>query len=179
MTRQELYELVWSAPMAAVAEQLGISDKSVTKRCQTHGVPTPPRGYWTQVAINRAAPKPPLEGDPTLTIPTAQDLAYARAAKAGAPATARPTVETLPPNTPSCAVADGSVASLDMAMLRALAADMQAHDAMIALVDRVATRAMRLPAEKARLVLQWVATTRGELVRLDPAAAVLSTLQVG
>lgn len=81
MTRQELYDLVWSAPMRAVAEQLGISDKSVAKRCQTHGVPSPPRGYWTQAAANRVGVRPPLEGDGGKLIPTTKDLAAARDTK--------------------------------------------------------------------------------------------------
>lgn len=48
LTRRELYDLVWSTPMIKLAEQFGLSDVGLTKICDRHRVPTPPRGYWAK-----------------------------------------------------------------------------------------------------------------------------------
>jgi hypothetical protein len=48
LTRQELYDLVWSTPMTKLAETFGISDVGLAKICDRHRVPTPPRGYWAK-----------------------------------------------------------------------------------------------------------------------------------
>jgi len=48
LTRQELYDLVWSTPMTKLAESFGISDVGLAKICDRHRVPTPPRGYWAK-----------------------------------------------------------------------------------------------------------------------------------
>ena len=48
LTRQELYDLVWSTPMSKLAENFGISDVGLSKICDRHRVPTPPRGYWAK-----------------------------------------------------------------------------------------------------------------------------------
>ena len=48
LTRQELYDLVWSTPMTKLAESFGLSDVGLAKICDRHRVPTPPRGYWAK-----------------------------------------------------------------------------------------------------------------------------------
>jgi hypothetical protein len=48
LTRQELYDLVWSTPMSKLAENFGISDVGLSKICDRHRVPAPPRGYWAK-----------------------------------------------------------------------------------------------------------------------------------
>jgi hypothetical protein len=48
LTRRELYDLVWSKPISRLAEELGLSDVGLTKICERHRVPTPPRGYWAK-----------------------------------------------------------------------------------------------------------------------------------
>ena len=53
LTRQELYELVWSTPMTKLAESFGISDVGLAKICDRHRVPTPPRGYWAKKEAGR------------------------------------------------------------------------------------------------------------------------------
>lgn len=53
VTRAELYELVWSAPMRRVAERFGISDVALAKTCRRLGVPTPGRGYWQKVRAGK------------------------------------------------------------------------------------------------------------------------------
>lgn len=63
LTREELYELVWSKPMTHVAKQLDVSDVMVGKLCKEKMVPKPPRGYWANLeSENKVAiyVKPPL-----------------------------------------------------------------------------------------------------------------------
>lgn len=44
LSREELYEKVWSTPRTKLAEELGISDVAITKRCKKLNVPRPSRG---------------------------------------------------------------------------------------------------------------------------------------
>jgi len=60
MTRQELYDLIWSQPAKTIAPNFGISDVALSKLCEKHEIPQPPRGYWAKVAAGRAAAKFPL-----------------------------------------------------------------------------------------------------------------------
>ena len=71
LSRREVYELVWSAPMTAIGRLLGISSVSLAKTCARRGIPTPPRGYWQKVAAGiDLPPRPPLgEVDVELQMP--------------------------------------------------------------------------------------------------------------
>ena len=60
MTREALYELVWSTPSSHLATRLGISDKGLNMRCRKQNIPTPPRGYWLKTAEGKAAARVPL-----------------------------------------------------------------------------------------------------------------------
>ena len=57
MTRSELYEKVWSAPMTRLAKELGVSDVGLAKACRRHDVPAPPRGYWAKLAAGHTPPR--------------------------------------------------------------------------------------------------------------------------
>lgn len=57
ITREELYNLIWSKTKVEVAKDLGISDVAVTKIARKLAVPLPPRGYWI---TKRKRPRPPL-----------------------------------------------------------------------------------------------------------------------
>lgn len=48
LTREELYELVWSEPMRTLAPQFGLSDVGLAKICRRHVIPRPPVGYWAK-----------------------------------------------------------------------------------------------------------------------------------
>jgi hypothetical protein len=50
LTRQALYDLVWSKPMVEVAQDFNMSDRGLAKRCAAVDVPVPPRGYWARKA---------------------------------------------------------------------------------------------------------------------------------
>jgi hypothetical protein len=60
LSREELYELVWSEPMTALAKRFGLSDNGLRKRCKSMDVPTPPRGYWERTKHGHRAKRPPL-----------------------------------------------------------------------------------------------------------------------
>jgi hypothetical protein len=50
LTRQQLYDLVWSRPMTAIAADFGMSSVAFAKYCKELDVPRPGRGYWRQLA---------------------------------------------------------------------------------------------------------------------------------
>lgn len=65
MTRQELYEQVWSQPMRTLAKSMGISDVALAKRCRIANIPVPPRGWWARKGAGKAVkvtllPAPPF-----------------------------------------------------------------------------------------------------------------------
>lgn len=49
LSREDLYELVWSKPMQELAKEFGISDVALAKRCRRLRIPVPGRGYWSRV----------------------------------------------------------------------------------------------------------------------------------
>ena len=53
ISREALYELVWSKPMTSVAKDLGISDVMLGKMCKEQLVPRPPRGYWANLGSDK------------------------------------------------------------------------------------------------------------------------------
>jgi hypothetical protein len=63
LTREELYEKVWSEPMWTLAQSFGLSDVGLAKTCARHKIPVPGRGYWRQKQVGqrvRATPLPKL-----------------------------------------------------------------------------------------------------------------------
>lgn len=48
LTRQELYEKVWSIPMSRLAQDYQMSDVGLAKICKKMEVPRPGRGYWAK-----------------------------------------------------------------------------------------------------------------------------------
>jgi hypothetical protein len=53
LTRQELYEKMWSRPAIALAEEFGISGRGLGKICSRFEIPVPPRGYWANLAVGK------------------------------------------------------------------------------------------------------------------------------
>lgn len=61
ITREELYELVWSTSISAAAKQLEVSDVYLGRVvCRKMDVPRPPRGYRTLRELGRAPDRPAL-----------------------------------------------------------------------------------------------------------------------
>jgi hypothetical protein len=48
LTRQELYDRVWSTPAWKLGPELGLSGRGLAKRCAREGIPVPNRGYWAK-----------------------------------------------------------------------------------------------------------------------------------
>ena len=65
LTRQELFDLLWSTPLRDIAVSLGVSSPTVKKVTIAADIPTPPQGHWARIAAGKAGfPKPqlPLRG---------------------------------------------------------------------------------------------------------------------
>ncbi len=60
LTREELYELVWTVPMQRLAERYGVSDVALAKTCRKLVIPVPPRGYWRRKETGRVPARPVL-----------------------------------------------------------------------------------------------------------------------
>lgn len=60
VTREALYELVWSEPMIKVAPRYGVSSSYLARICALLNVPRPQPGYWNKLAVGRAPKKPDL-----------------------------------------------------------------------------------------------------------------------
>ena len=64
VSRQQLYDQVWSKPIRQLAKEYGLSDVGLSKLCRRHNIPLPPMGYWMKISHGmRPAilPLPPLE----------------------------------------------------------------------------------------------------------------------
>jgi hypothetical protein len=59
-TREELYELVWSRPVLAIAKEIGVSDVALAKACRKVGIPLPGRGHWAAQKSGRSLKRPSL-----------------------------------------------------------------------------------------------------------------------
>jgi len=60
VSREDLYELVWSKPMRELAKDFGISDVALAKRCRRLAIPVPGRGYWARVDAGQQPYRPQL-----------------------------------------------------------------------------------------------------------------------
>jgi hypothetical protein len=60
VTRELLYELVWSEPMLKVAARYGVSSSYMARVCTQLYVPRPERGYWAKLAVGKAPKQPAL-----------------------------------------------------------------------------------------------------------------------
>jgi hypothetical protein len=70
LTRQTLYDLVWSKPMSDLAKEFHMSDVGLAKRCRAVDVPIPYRGYWARRAAGQEPTKLPLPKYRTRTLPS-------------------------------------------------------------------------------------------------------------
>jgi len=47
--RDELERMVWAKPSTDIAEELGVSDSAIKKRCRKLGIKKPGKGYWQKL----------------------------------------------------------------------------------------------------------------------------------
>jgi AcrR family transcriptional regulator len=64
LTRKQLYDRVWSAPMTRVAAELGLTGGGLAKVCDRLLIPYPPRGHWARAKGGQSAERPPLPAAP-------------------------------------------------------------------------------------------------------------------
>jgi len=68
LSRDELYQLVWSEPMIKVADRFEVSSSYLARICTFLNVPRPGRCYWAKLAVGKGPPQLPLPalqpGDP-------------------------------------------------------------------------------------------------------------------
>jgi len=88
-TRRELYQRVWTEPLAVVARRTGLSANGIAKICNRLLVPYPPRGYWAKAGGGKAQQRPPL--------PPAPDSIDAKVTISAVPASSRRTRTRLSP----------------------------------------------------------------------------------
>ncbi len=60
LTREELYELVWTTPLTTLAKNYNISDNGLRKICIKLAIPLPKSGYWSKIKFNKPVKKIPL-----------------------------------------------------------------------------------------------------------------------
>ena len=72
LTRQELYDLVWSKSMTALAKEYNISDNGLRKICKKLDIPLPQLGHWQKLQYGKEVKIIPLpkdfEGEETITL---------------------------------------------------------------------------------------------------------------
>jgi hypothetical protein len=61
LTRQELYDRVWSQPMHKLAPRFGVSGVALAKTCRRANIPVPERGYWARLHGGKIVLKRQLE----------------------------------------------------------------------------------------------------------------------
>jgi AcrR family transcriptional regulator len=74
LSREDLYERVWSRPLVRLAAEFGLSGNGLAKICDRLLIPHPPRGYWSK-ASGHSAPRPPL---PPLPAQSAENITISR-----------------------------------------------------------------------------------------------------
>jgi hypothetical protein len=74
VSREDLYEKVWTISVTKLAKSYGISDVGLAKACKRHQIPRPPVGYWAQKAVGKAPERPPL---PVVVDPKLQTVEFA------------------------------------------------------------------------------------------------------
>lgn len=60
VTREDLFERVWSRPVIHLAAEAGISDVAFAKMCRRMDIPLPGRGYWARRSAGQKPPIPKL-----------------------------------------------------------------------------------------------------------------------
>jgi len=60
LTRNDLYDLVWSEPVTKIVARYSITDSGLAKICKRMEIPKPPRGYWAKISAGVKLKKTPL-----------------------------------------------------------------------------------------------------------------------
>ena len=88
LSREELYERVWSTPMRTLAAEFGLSDVGLKKTCTRLRIPTPERGYWAKKAAGQRVRQAPLPKLPASVRPESMTVDFGAVQNAAAAAAA-------------------------------------------------------------------------------------------
>jgi hypothetical protein len=64
LTRNELFDLVWSTPMHKLSARFALSKSALAKLCERFNIPKPPQGHWARMAWNHTPDRPLLPDAP-------------------------------------------------------------------------------------------------------------------
>jgi hypothetical protein len=53
ISREALYDLVWTEPVRTIAQRMGVSDVWLKKCCAKADIPVPDRGYWAKLRADK------------------------------------------------------------------------------------------------------------------------------
>ena len=67
LTREEMYEKVWTEPVTAIARSYSVRDHEIISLCDKNNIPRPPTGYWSRLRHGYRIDRPPL---PTSCVPS-------------------------------------------------------------------------------------------------------------
>ncbi|MBK7583801.1 MAG: hypothetical protein IPI67_26855 [Myxococcales bacterium] len=76
LTREDLFDLVWSKPMSKLAPEFGMSDVALAKRCKRLGIPYPGVGYWARLAAGQKLKRPKLPPPPKSLKPWELEITF-------------------------------------------------------------------------------------------------------
>jgi hypothetical protein len=60
LDREQLFERVWSTPVATLAKEWHLSGTGLKKICRRLAIPVPPRGYWARLKVGKTVRRPRL-----------------------------------------------------------------------------------------------------------------------
>jgi hypothetical protein len=63
LSRKELYDLVWSAPLTTLSKKYNLPDNGFRKACIRMNIPLPEAGYWIKVQFGKKLKIKPLPDD--------------------------------------------------------------------------------------------------------------------
>lgn len=91
LTRQELYDLVWSTPLTTLEKTHQLSANDFRTLCKNYHIPLPKSGHWTKVQFGLAVSREPLpdQADPSEIIPLKKAEKKIRVLKDAVPSTSQ------------------------------------------------------------------------------------------
>ena len=63
LTRNDLYDMVWSEPMTALSKKYNVSDTGLRKICKRLNIPLPKLGHWQRIQYGKKIIRQPLPED--------------------------------------------------------------------------------------------------------------------
>lgn len=57
LTRQELYELVWTEPISSITSKYQVTEHFIHKVCREMLIPMPGQGHWVKIRYGKTSEK--------------------------------------------------------------------------------------------------------------------------